>query len=68
MTLEDIMIVAYTDVCIMSPHNTRIVTFNWRYDAKSYISKTLLNSEVEKIEADSGLIKVWLKYREENND
>lgn len=59
MKLSDIISVAFSNICIMDATST-ILWLNWRYDSNPYISETLLNTEVSRVEADSTVLKVWL--------
>ena len=61
--LEDLLSVAYSTIAIMdSMFETMII--NVSVVDTSYLSKTLLDSEVERSDGKDGYIRVWLK--EEN--
>ena len=58
--LKDLLSVAYSTIAIMdSMFETMIINVN--LVDTSYLSKTLLDSEVERIDGKDGYIRVWLK-------
>ena len=68
--LEDLLSVAYSTIAIM---DNMFETMNNMFEAMiinvnlvdtSYLSKTLLDSEVERIDGKDGYIRVWLKEEE----
>ena len=61
--LEDLLSVAYSTIAIMdNMFETMIINVN--LVDTSYLSKTLLDSEVERIDGKDGYIRVWLKEEE----
>ena len=61
--LEDLLSVTYSTIAIMdSTLETMIINVN--LVDTSYLSKTLLDSEVERIDGKDGYIRVWLKEEE----
>ena len=68
--LEDLLSVTYSTIAIMdsmlettnSMFETMIINVN--LVDTSYLSKTLLDSEVERIDGKDGYIRVWLKEEE----
>lgn len=60
MTLNDILISAYSDVCIMDNVELAMI-INYRYSACNYVSKELLDKNVIKITASNNRINVWLE-------
>ena len=61
--LKDLLSVAYSTIAIMdNMFETMIINVN--LVDTSYLSKTLLDSEVEKIDGKDGYIRVWLKEEE----
>lgn len=68
MTLEDLLLSTYSDVCIMIGYNV-VMKLNYRYSPYDYVCKELLSSQVERIEANDNTIRVWLKDEEaKDND
>ena len=68
--LKDLLSVAYSTIAIM---DNMFETMNNMFEAMiinvnlvdtSYLSKTLLDSEVERIDGKDGYIRVWLKEEE----
>ena len=65
--LEDLLSVAYSTIAIMdNMFETMIINVN--LVDTSYLSKTLLDSEVERIDGKDGYIRIWLKEEEKEND
>ena len=61
--LKDLLSVTYSTIAIMdSMFETMIINVN--LVDTSYLSKTLLDSEVERIDGKDGYIRVWLKEEE----
>ena len=61
--LEDLLSVTYSTIAIMdNMFETMIINVN--LVDTSYLSKTLLDSEVERIDGKDGYIRVWLKEEE----
>ena len=61
--LEDLLSVTYSTIAIMdSTLETMIINVN--LVDTSYLSKTLLDSEVERIDGKDGYIRVWSKEEE----
>ena len=61
--LKDLLSVAYSTIAIMdSMFETMIINVN--LVDTSYLSHTLLDSEVERIDGKDGYIRVWLKEEE----
>ena len=61
--LKDLLSVAYSTIAIMdNMFETMIINVN--LVDTSYLSKTLLDSEVERIDGKDGYIRVWLKEEE----
>mgnify|MGYP003401493518 CR=1 FL=1 len=68
--LEDLLSVTYSTIAIM---DSTLETMNSMFETMiinvnlvdtSYLSKTLLDSEVERIDGKDGYIRVWLKEEE----
>ena len=58
--LEDLLSVTYSTIAIMdNMFETMIINVN--LVDTSYLSKTLLDSEVERIDGKDGYIRIWLK-------
>ena len=58
--LKDLLSVAYSTIAIMdNMFETMIINVN--LVDTSYLSKTLLDSEVERIDGKDGYIRIWLK-------
>ena len=65
--LKDLLSVAYSTIAIMdNMFETMIINVN--LVDTSYLSKTLLDSEVERIDGKDGYIRIWLKEEEKKND
>ena len=61
--LKDLLSVAYSTIAIMdNMFETMIINVN--LVDTSYLSKTLLDSEVERIDGKDGYIRIWLKEEE----
>lgn len=63
--LKDLIALSCSDIAIMNGVFEVLIIDVSRIDI-SYLSEELLNSEIDKIEAKDGYIKVWLK--ENKND
>ena len=64
--LKDLLSVAYSTIAIMdNMFETMIINVN--LVDTSYLSKTLLDSEVERIDGKDGYIRVWLKEEEKED-
>ena len=63
--LEDLIASSCSDIAIMNDVFEVLIIDVSRIDI-SYLSEELLNSEIDKIEAKDGYIKVWLKGNENN--
>lgn len=63
--LEDLIRSSYSNIIIMDDAFETLNINGFRLDF-SYLSKKLLDSEVDRIEAKDEYIKVWLKEENEN--
>ena len=61
--LEDLIALSCSDIAIMNGVIEVLIIDVSRIDI-SYLSEELLNSEIDKIEAKDGYVKVWLKGNE----
>ena len=63
--LEDLIIMSYSNIIVMNGNFEVLVISNNGHLEMSYLSKKLLDSEIDRIESVNNYIKVWLKEEKE---
>lgn len=63
--LEDILLVASSDVSIMSKVYP-VMIINHNYDTWKHFSRDFLDREIRRIDTYNDRIRVWLKEEDEN--
>ena len=65
--LEDILLVAYCDVSIMS-NAYSVMVINHNYDTWKHFSRDFLDREVMRIDACNDRVRVWLEEEVTNKN